>query len=78
VADGERCRPLVDDNGQVVASVHGAADMDDRARRALLDVVAAAHRLHDSMPPPTAEEQARIEAARARNRERNRRWRGEP
>lgn len=52
MGDRERCRPLVDDDGQFVASVRGSGDLDDRARRALLDVVAAAHRRHASMPTP--------------------------
>jgi hypothetical protein len=61
----------------VVARERGAGELSEEARRALLDVVAAVHRLHDSMPPPSPEEQARIEATRQRNAERNRRWRGE-
>jgi aminoglycoside phosphotransferase (APT) family kinase protein len=74
--DGMRCVPVVDDDGQVVASVRMSGEMDDRARRAWLDVVAAVHRMDaelDAADPGRAEWQA---AAVARIRERNRRWRG--
>lgn len=77
VADREQCRPLVDDNGQIVASVRGAGELSDEGRRALLDVVAAAHRLEAELDAADPGRAARQEAAIQRIRERGRRWRGE-
>lgn len=75
--DEHRCVPVVDDDGQVVAKVRMAGDMDEQTRRAWLDVVAAVHRLDaelDAADPGRAERQR---AAAERIRERGRRWRGE-
>jgi hypothetical protein len=75
VAEPERCVPVVDDDGRVVASVRMSGGMDERARRAWLDVVAAVHRREaelDAADPGRAERQA---AAIERIRERGRRWR---
>ncbi|MEU0078634.1 hypothetical protein ABZY58_12110 [Micromonospora tulbaghiae] len=77
VNDGMRCEPVYDADGNVIARARVSLDISDEGRRALADVVAAAIRLHESQPPPNAEEQSRIDAVRARNRERMRRLRGE-
>ncbi|MFF0821177.1 hypothetical protein ACFYUR_12400 [Micromonospora haikouensis] len=69
--------PLVDDDGQVVASVHVTGDLDETSRRHLLNIVEAAQRREaelDAADPGRAERQ---QAAMERIRERGRRWRGE-
>ncbi|WP_431728646.1 hypothetical protein [Verrucosispora sp. TAA-831] len=75
---GHRCEAVTDADGTVIARARVSPDIGDEGRRALRDVIAAAVRLHESLPPPSPEEAARVEAVRARNRERNRRLRGEP
>lgn len=77
MADRERCVPLVDDDGQVVASVRMTGEMDERARRAWLDVVAAVHRMDAEEDAADPGRGARQQAAIERIRERGRRWRGE-
>ncbi|WP_433460741.1 hypothetical protein [Micromonospora sp. CA-248212] len=77
MADRERCVPLVDDDGQVVASVRVAGDLDEESREHLLNIVHAALRREaelDAADPGRAERQ---QAAMERIRERARRWRGE-
>ncbi|MET8278209.1 hypothetical protein [Micromonospora sp. NPDC005174] len=69
--------PLVDDDGQVVASVRMSGPMDEPFRRAMLDVVAAALRAEAEADAADPERVARREAARRRREERVRRWRGE-
>jgi hypothetical protein len=74
--DGMRCVPVVDDDGQVVASARVSGDLGDEGRAALAALVAAVQRQmasEDAADPGRAERQA---AAVARIRERNRRWRG--
>jgi hypothetical protein len=68
----ERCRPLVDDSGQVVAMVRGETELDKTGRAAMLSLVAAIQRDMDTRPG-VAERQA--EALR---RIRLRLWRRRP
>jgi hypothetical protein len=75
--EGMRCVPVVDDDGQVVASVRMTGVMDERFRRAMLDVVAAAMRADAELDAADPGRAARQEAAVQRIRERGRRWRGE-
>ena len=77
MTDPERCVPLVDDDGEVVASIRMSGDMGEERRRAFLALVAASRRLHEAemeRDPGIALRQA---AAVARNRERLRRIRGD-
>ncbi|WP_328344911.1 hypothetical protein [Micromonospora sp. NBC_00421] len=77
MADRERCVPLVDDDGQVVASVRVSGDLDEVARRHLLNIVEAALRLDAELDAVDPERVTRREAAALRRAERGRRWRGE-
>jgi hypothetical protein len=56
-----RCRPVVDDAGNLVATFHGD-ELDERGRQAMMAVVAAAQRLNAEWDTP--ERQARQEAGR--------------
>lgn len=75
VADRERCVPLVDDDGQVVASVRVSGDLDEVSRRHLLNIVAAARRMDAELDAADPGRAARQQAAMERIRERGRRWR---
>jgi hypothetical protein len=73
-ADGMRCEPVTDDNGEVVAVARVSGDLGEEGRRALLHVVEAARRLQaeqDAADPAGAAERAQRQAAAiARVRER--------
>jgi hypothetical protein len=71
----ERCRPLVDDSGEVVASVRSVSELDERGRTAMLEIVAAARKLDAANETP--ERRGRQAVAIARIRERAARIRGE-
>ncbi|MEV1315306.1 hypothetical protein AB0J14_04395 [Micromonospora arborensis] len=77
MADRERCVPLVDDDGQVVASVRVTGELGERGRQAMLDVVAAVMRAEAEADTADPERVAHREAARRRREARVRRWRGE-
>ncbi|MFB6392565.1 hypothetical protein [Polymorphospora lycopeni] len=77
MAERERCRPLVDDNGQVVASVRGSGELPEEARRALLNVVEAAKRLQAEQDAADPSRIVRWEEGQQRIRERVARWRRE-
>ncbi|MEV5211404.1 hypothetical protein AB0K35_28410 [Micromonospora sp. NPDC053740] len=77
MADRVRCVPLVDDDGQVVASVRVAGELDEESRGHLLNIVKAALRREAELDAADPWRAARQEAAAERIRERNRRWRGE-
>lgn len=71
--EGEHCRPLVDDAGEIVASVRSGAELDEQGRAAMLEIVAVARRLDAANDTPErAERQA---AAIQRIRERAARFR---
>lgn len=74
--DGHTCRPLLDDDGQVAASVHGQHPMSPEAEQAMRALVAAAIRLHESDPDRAAKD-ARQAASLERIRARNARLRGD-
>jgi hypothetical protein len=76
IRDDHRCEAITDADGNVIARARVSPDITDEGRRALRNVIEAAIRLHESQPAPSPEEQARVEAVRARNRERNRRLGG--
>lgn len=73
-ADGHRCEAVVDDDGTVLGHALVAADLGERGRRALVEVVKAATRLQaerDAADPVGAAERGRRqEAAIARVRAR--------
>lgn len=71
-----RCEAITDADGGVIARARVSPDINDEGRAALRELIEAAIRLHESQPPPSPEEQARVDAVRARNRERNRRLGG--
>lgn len=72
--DTERCRPLTDLDGHLIALVHGMPLADDD-RDALTDLVLAAHRM--MLERPDLEQVlARQAAAREQIAERNRRLLG--
>ncbi|WP_146605843.1 hypothetical protein [Micromonospora craterilacus] len=71
-----RCEVVTDDDGQVIAVARVSPELTDEGRRALRNVIGAAIRLHESQPPPSREEQARVDAVWARHRERLRRLGG--
>lgn len=73
---GEQCRPLLGEDGQVLAVVHGAEPLSDEAAVHMRNLVDAARRLAEA-DPDRAEKQARQAASRERIRERNRRIFGE-
>lgn len=77
MTDGERCVPLVDNDGQVVASVRMTGEMDEQTRQAWLAVVAAVHRMDAEEDKVDPDRGARQQAAIERIRERARRRRGE-
>lgn len=64
-SEPDHCHLVHDDTGQPVASYHGQP-LDEPARAAMLELVAAVHRMWDDMP---ADERAAVEA-RERNRAR--------
>lgn len=76
-ADDHVCVPLVDDDGNMIAHARVSPDLDERGRRVLLELVAAARRLmaeQDAADPEAAAERGRRQAAGiARIRERARR-----
>jgi hypothetical protein len=73
---GEECRPLLDDDGQVIASVRGTHPLSEEAEAAMRDLVATAKRMWES-DPDHAEMLARQDASRERIRARWARLRGE-
>jgi hypothetical protein len=72
VSAEERCRPLLDDAGEVIAMVRGAEPLSPEGEAAMREVVAAVQRIEW-----TPEQTARYEAEQQRNRERLARIRGE-
>lgn len=70
------CEPLVVEDGQVIATVHGQHPMSAEATDALNALVLAAVAHHEARPD-RAEIDARQEASRARIRARNARLLGE-
>jgi hypothetical protein len=62
----ERCQPLLDDAGNVIASVHGTHPMSPEGEAAMRALVAAAQRMAES-DPEMAAMLDRQEAANARN-----------
>ena len=81
MTDDHVCVPVVDDAGQVIGHARVSPGLDERGRRALLNVVEAARRLmaeEDAKDPEAAAERGRRQAAAiARIRERVRLRRGE-
>lgn len=75
-ADGMRCEPITDDNGEVIATAHVSGDLSERGREALRELVEAARRQFaaDLEADPSIGE--RQDAAMRRNRERLDRIRG--
>lgn len=69
VADRDECRPLLDEDGNVIASVRGEKPLSPEAETAMRALVAAAGRMFDA-DPEAAAMLDRQEAARERNRER--------
>jgi len=69
----ERCRPVLDEDGHVVAMVLGGVEPSERGRVAMLAVVAAAQRLAAQLDTP--ESRARHAAVWARLDERRRLYR---
>ena len=71
----DQCRPLLDDDGQVIASVRGAEPLSPEAQAAMRELVAAVIRMEQA-DPDRDEKAARQAAAMERVRERNARLRG--
>ena len=63
----ERCRLLLDDDGQPVAHYLGG-ELDERGRAAMLELVRAAQRLHDANDTPERAERQAAAIRRIRER----------
>jgi hypothetical protein len=82
VTTDERCVPVFDDDGNVIARAQVSADATDEDMRVIAAIVRAAQRYVEEQdaadPEAAAERGRRQEAGQARIRERNARLRGEP
>lgn len=47
----EICFPVTDESGEVIARVRGNPDMDEKSMGHLREIIKAAKRHHESMPP---------------------------